>query len=51
MDVLEENLLTTKQHEMEGAERDGGKVGYMTDLVVLCFMSVRILRSQFFHKS
>ena len=51
MDVPEENLFAMKRHNMEGVERDGGKVGYMTELVELHFMSVRIRRSQFFHKS
>ena len=51
MDVPEENFIAMKRHNMEGVERDGGKVGYMTELVELRFMSVRIRRSQFFHKS
>ena len=35
MDVPEENLLAMKRHDMEGVERDGGKAGYMTELVEL----------------
>jgi hypothetical protein len=51
MDVSEENLFAMKRHNMQSVERGGGKVGYMTELVELRFMSVRIRRSQFFHKS
>jgi hypothetical protein len=51
MDVPEGNLFAMKRHNMQSVERGGGKVGYMTELVELRFMSVRIRRSQFFHKS
>ena len=35
MDVPEENLFAMKRHDMEGGERDGGRAGYMTELVEL----------------
>jgi hypothetical protein len=47
MDVSEENLFAMKRHNMQSVERGGGKVGYMTELVELRFMSVRIRRSSF----
>jgi hypothetical protein len=42
MDVPEKNLLAMKRHDMEGVERDGGKAGYMTELVELRIMRSRI---------
>jgi hypothetical protein len=42
MDVPEENLFAMKRHNMEGVERDGGKVGYMTELIELRIMRSRI---------
>ena len=47
MDVPEGNLVAMKRHNMQSVERGGGKVGYMTELVELRFMSVRIRRSSF----
>ena len=44
MNVPEENLLAMKRHNMEGVERDRGKVGYMTELVKLRIIQTRIRR-------